>query len=333
MVIYYKPDYGKEELKAVERVLDSGWTTQGEQVALFEKEFAISNGSRYAIAVSNATTGLYLACTLMPNAEIIIPNYNFIAGYQAAKLAKKKVLISTCGDDYKIQDTGYIKPGTAVMPMHFGGSRCDIKPFIDKKMFIIEDCAHCIPANTRYKGDIQVYSFYANKCISIGEGGMICTDNEEFAYKLKKIKNHGRSINTGYDYELTEEGFNFKMTDIQASIGRIQLARANYNKWRRHEVANRYKKNLNGVCGIANSDDDNNDWHLVVIRHERAEEIRDEFVNKDIRFSRHYKPINQNIKRDMDKYEQSVSLPIYPEMRLEDVDEVCDVIKNILKEG
>ena len=237
----------KQDIKQVEKILKSGWLTHGKNTINFENEFKKFTGAKFAITVSSCTAGLHLSCMalqLKKGDEVIVPSQTHVATAHAVKLTGATPIF--CDINYL---TGLINPEKikkiitkktkAIILVHINGFSCEINEIKKickrKKIKIIEDCAHGLGSmyNKKHVGNFGiagVFSFYPTKQITTGEGGMLITNNKQFAKKIRSIKAFGidkditqRKI-PGY-YDVKDLGINYRMTDFQAAIGYKQLKR------------------------------------------------------------------------------------------------------------
>ena len=241
-----QPNIGEEEKNAVLEVLDSGMLAQGKQVETLEQQFAEFIGTDYAIATSNGTTALHLALLALgigPGDEVITTSFSFIASsnaivYTGARPVFVDIDPTTFTLNPDLIESKITSKTKAILPVHLFGLPADmtkIKALADKHhLFIIEDAcqAHGATLNgqkTGSFGDIACYSFYPTKNMTTGEGGMITTNNEELAEKLRLLRSHGMKVR--YHHDIL--GYNFRMTDIAAAIGLAQLKKLpDFNKAR-----------------------------------------------------------------------------------------------------
>lgn len=373
------PDIGEEEINEVVKSLQSGWLTTGPKAKQFEQDFVgLLGGGIEAIAVNSATAGLHLALEAVgigPGDEVITSPYTFTATAEVIRyLGAHPVFVdinpNTFNMDYeKIEDAITLKT-KAILPVHFAGLACEMGPILEiaqrHRLKVIEDAAHALPAT--YKGnligtlgsDATVYSFYATKTITTGEGGMIVTRDMEIARRCRAMRLHGisrdvfdryTSNNPSWYYEVIAPGFKYNLTDVAASIGIHQLKKVNIFHEKREMMARRYGEALKGlplVLPPAAPPGDLHAWHLYVIRLlETATVGRDEFIQqmaaRGIGCSVHFIPLHiQPFWRDtyslrphyfpcsLAAYYQAVSLPLYTKMREEDQDRVIRAIKEIL---
>jgi len=373
------PDIGEEELTEVTNVLRSGWITTGPKVRQFESDFQeFIGGDVEAISVNSATSGLHLALESLgvtEGDEVIIPSLTFtatavVARYLGADVKIVDVNPVTLNIDIKaIRDA--ITPNTKVIiPVHYAGLSCDMDEILllakDFGLKVVEDAAHALP--TVYKGgmigslksDITVFSFYANKTMTTGEGGMVVTRNSELAKRMKIMRLHGidrdafdrfQSKKPAWYYEVTAPGFKYNMTDIAAAIGIHQLKKLSDFLKRRKYLAKKYFDLLVDLPLTLPADDvdsGSHSWHLFVIRVQDNSPVnRDELIqflgDKGIGTSVHYVPLHHQpywcdryqLTNDMfpeaDKaYQSMVSIPLYTAMSDEQQDRVIQALHEAL---
>lgn len=373
------PEIGEEEINAVVSCMKSGWFTTGPMAKKFEEDFStyLGDPALQSIALNSATMGLMLALEALgvgTGDEVIVPTYTFSAtAMTSVYLGAKPVFCDVSPDSLNLDTSkieALITPKTkAIVPVHFAGLSCDMDAImaIAKKhnLKVIEDAAHALP--TTYKGktignhtsDATVYSFYATKTITTGEGGMIVTDNEEVAKRCRIMRLHGisRDVFDRYTakgskwyYEIVAPGAKCNLTDMAASIGIEQLKKANAFQKRREYIAELYLENFKDLAlklPARAPKGDIHSWHLFVIRLDGAKISRDEFISKmdehKIGCSVHFIPLHlQPYYRDTFGYQKgdfpvaeaafdnAVSLPIYTKMSDEEVIRVINAVKSIL---
>lgn len=270
-----KPYFSEKEEKAVISALRSGWVSQGPKVIEFEEAFSRYVGSNFAVATTSCTTALFLsfkATGIKARDEIICPSFSFIATANSilhADAIPKFVDIdpNTYNIDVSLIEKAITKNTRAIMPVHQGGLSCDIDEInkIARKhgLSVIEDAACAIGSG--YKGkkigsgaNLTCFSFHPRKILVIGEGGMITTSNPRHVQKLKRLRHHGMSISDLERHKAkkviieryAELGYNFRMTDLQASIGIVQLGKLDKMLTIRRKLAERYNKLLKDMEGI-----------------------------------------------------------------------------------
>jgi dTDP-4-amino-4,6-dideoxygalactose transaminase len=370
------PEIGEEEIAEVLDALRSGWLTTGPKAKQFEQAFAeFIGGNVQAIAVNSATAGLHLALEALgigAGDEVITTTHTFTATAAVIRhLGANPVLIDVDPitlniDTHKIEAA--ITPRTKViMPVHFGGLACDMDAILTLAkrygLKVVEDAAHAIP--TSYKGqligslasDVTVYSFYANKTITTGEGGMIVTRDPEIAKRCQVMRLHGisrdafdrfTSTKPAWHYEVVAPGCKYNMTDIAASIGIHQLRKAKAFQQKREMIAQQYDQALADLplqLPAKAPAGDLHSWHLYIIRLGDDLNIgRNTFIEKlaelGIGTSVHYIPLHYhpywrdtyNLKPEQfpcstRAYERLVSLPIYTKMTDNAQARVIDAVK------
>jgi dTDP-4-amino-4,6-dideoxygalactose transaminase len=370
------PDIGEEEINEVVEALRSGWVTSGPKTKQFETDFsAYLGGNCDAIAVNSATAGLHLGLEAMrigPGDEVITTTHTFTATAEIIRyLGADPVFVDVDSDTLCIDVDAVeraITPRTkAIIPVHFAGRSANMKRLLSiaqqHGLKVMEDAAHALP--TTFEGsligtlasDVTVFSFYANKTITTGEGGMLVTRDPEIAKRARVMRLHGinrdafdrfTSKTPSWYYEIVAPGFKYNMTDIAASIGIHQLKKADVFQQKRAHIANLYDAALENLPIIRPPRALNGDvhsWHLYVIQlAEDAGVARDVFIERmfeqGVGCSVHYIPLHlQPYWRDLYSltpemfpisqriYERTVSLPLYTRMTEADVSRVVAAVK------
>jgi perosamine synthetase len=266
-----RPEFGEAEARAVADVLATGWVSQGPRVAEFEQAFASRVGARYGVATSSCTTALHLALEIAgvgPGDEVICPSYSFIATANAVLYAGgTPVFADIQADTWNIDPIDAcrrVTPRTrAIVPVHQVGLAADLDalaPLASRGVAIVEDAACAIGAVYRGRaigshGHIACFSFHPRKTISAGEGGMLMTDDADVAERARQLRSHGATTSDharhrakGLVFEQYPQlGYNYRMTDIQAAIGLVQLTKVDRLLARRREIASRYDAAFGGV--------------------------------------------------------------------------------------
>lgn len=296
MIPITQVQFGAEEEQLVIQVLRSGNIAQGPLVEKFERKFAELCGVNHAIAVNNGTTSLVAALQVLdfePQDEVITSPFTFVATVNAALEAGVKVRFADINeDDFNISPDsveGLISDRTkAIIPVHLYGQMAEMQPLMDisKKndLFVVEDAAQSHGAT--YKGKcagsfgIGSFSFYATKNLTTGEGGMITTDDDKIADRLRVLRNQG--MRAKYVYEVA--GHNYRMTDLQAAIVIPQIDRYSQTVKSRRNNAAMLTEGLSDISGLITPQTHSNRehvWHQYTIRiTEDAKVSRDEFVNR-----------------------------------------------------
>lgn len=266
MIPVCEPLIGGKELEYVTDCLQSNWiSSMGKYIGEFEHKFAQYCGSRYGVSTTSGTTALHLALAALnigKGDEVIVPAFTMIAPVFAILYTGAKPVLVDCEPETWNMDVtqieGKITPKTrAILPVHIYGHPCDMDPILDiaKKyhLYVVEDAAEAHGAEYKGRkvggiGDVGCFSFYANKIITTGEGGMVVTNREEVAERARRLKDQAYSREKRFLH--TDLGFNYRMTNIQAAIGLAQLERADELVERRRKNARLYTQLLTGVEGI-----------------------------------------------------------------------------------
>ncbi len=376
------PSLGKEEEEAALRVIRSGWLTTGRETAAFEEEFARKVGARFALALNSATAGLHLgleALGIGPESTIITTPYTFTATAEAARYMGARIVFCDIGPSGFNMDPEMLEQCfkqcraegmnvQAVLPVHIGGEPCGMTAIMELARqygaAVLEDAAHAFPVKsddgkwTGTSGNAGVYSFYATKTITTGEGGMLVTDDEDLAARVRVMRLHGidrtiwdryTSASSGWSYSVVEAGYKYNMTDLAAAIGREQLKKADLFLEQRRYIAARYRESMDGLPGlILPEDKEEHAWHLFIIglspeagisRDAMIEALRKQGVGTSV----HYIPLHVmpyyrelyklepgDFPNAWERYKKSLSLPIFPGMTDSQVDRVIEAVKNSL---
>ena len=382
MINYGRQNINEEDIEAVINVLKSDFLTQGPIIEQFEKKVAQYCGARYAVAVSNATAALHIACLsagLKKNEVVWTSPNTFVASANCALYCGGKVDFvdineSTYNMDVNMLEeklkNAEIKP-KIVIPVHFAGQSCEMEKIyeLSKKygFKIIEDASHAIGADYKNSkvgsckySDMTVFSFHPVKIITTGEGGMVLTNNEELYEKLKIYRSHGvtrskllMKNNSGepWYYEQIDLGFNYRITDMQAALGKSQMDRLDEFVGRRRVLAQQYDELLKEIKVITPYQEANtkSSWHLYVIKIDfknaniSKKELFKLMKEKGIILNLHYIPVHtqpyyKNLgfeKGDFpvseQYYKEVFTLPLYYSLTDEQQDYIVTSLKEVLK--
>jgi perosamine synthetase len=265
---WWSPEIGPNELGLVKEVLESGYINEGDVVARFEKRIAELVGARHAVATTSGTSAIFLALAglgIGHGDEVIVPDVTFIATANAVVLAgAKPVLVDvepkTLGIDPAALERAITSRTKAVVPVHVTGRGADMKRVVEiarrKNLVVVEDAAEALRSKHEGRwlgtwGNAGCFSFSPNKTITSGQGGMIVTDDDKLAQRLRELKDQGRPVRgTGGDDAHPTLGFNFKLTNLQAAVAMGQLGYLEDRLARQRAIYQRYVAGLRGVRGI-----------------------------------------------------------------------------------
>lgn len=356
-------DYGVEEENAVLAVLRSKWLTMGGVTQEFEQRFCELTGAKYAFAVSNATEALHLAAMALgigPGDEVITPSLSFVATSNAVLYTGADVRFAdVCGpQDLTIDPEDIerkITPRTrAITVMHYGGYPCrmpEIMALAEKHgLPVIEDAAHSPGAVLDGKalgswGDVGCFSFFSNKNLSTGEGGMVVTSREDLADKIRLIRSHGMTSLTydrhkghAYSYQVVTLGYNYRIDEIHSALGLEQLKKLAGNNARRGQFVQLYRRELDkiGVQAPFSEERGQPAYHLMPVLLPPGTDrkaVIDHMRLDAIQTSIHYPPTHTfdyyvqrygqvSLPKTEDLAERELTLPLYPTMGNEAVQEV-----------
>lgn len=375
----FRPVIGRQEIEAVIAVMQSGWLTTGSKAQEFEQKFAAFMGGVEAVAVNSATAGLHLAaeaCGICPGDEVLVPTLTFTATASVIRyLGAEVVLVDVEKGNLSIDLEHAARRITprckAIIPVHFAGFPCDMTKVLAfarrHGLKVIEDAAHALPTRCgsrmigSWESDATVFSFYATKPITTGEGGMIVTRDPQIAERARTMRSHGlnrdafdrfRKVGASWSYDVVAPGFKYNMTDVAAAIGIVQLNRVYALQSARQLAAERYFEQLADLpldCPTRAPTGSLHAWHMFPIRvHETAPATRDDLIAalavEGIGTSVHYRPLHQMTywrerypaKPDefaiADRYfAGALTLPLFPGMTEAQVDRVAQVVRQVLK--
>jgi len=267
MIPVAEPSLEEEELKNIIEAVKSGWiSSKGKFIEEFEQGFANYCGRKYGVATSNGTVALHLALKALgigkgdEGDEVIVPDLTFIATANAVTYCNAKPVFVDSHPDYWCIDPEKIEEKItsktkAIIPVHLYGHPCDMDAIMDiaecHGLYVIEDAAEAHGAEYKGKkvgsfGGVSCFSFYGNKIITTGEGGMCLTDDEELAEKMKALRDHAMDLNKRYWHNVI--GFNYRMTNLQAAVGVAQLTKINQFIEKKIQIADWYKEGLKDLA-------------------------------------------------------------------------------------
>jgi dTDP-4-amino-4,6-dideoxygalactose transaminase len=383
------PEIGEEEIQEVANCLRSGWLTTGPKTRQFETDFeamlnaaggGVAQGNQpvQAIAVNSATAGLHLALEAIgigPGDEVIVPTHTFTATAEVVRyLGADPVFVDVLPGSLNINPdlvrAAITSRTKAIMPVHFAGLAADIAEIIaiakQHGLKVVEDAAHALPCTVNgiavgnLQTDAAVFSFYANKTITTGEGGMVVSRNPELIKRCKTMRLHGinrdvfdrfTSKAPSWYYEVVAPGFKYNLTDLASAIGIHQLKKAELFRAKRQAIVDQYNaafENLPVILPQGAAADGLHSWHLYVLRLSDACPLsRDQFVEalyaQGIGCSVHYIPLHlqpywqgtyklskNSFPVSQKAYERMVSIPLYSKMTQAEVDRVVSAVQQTL---
>ena len=378
MIPYSRQTIDDDDIKAVVEVLKSDWLTTGPKVAEFEEAVADYVGAKYAVAVSSGTAALHCAMYALgigTGDEVIVPPITFAATANCVVFQGGTPVFADVDPDTLLLNPEKVEEKItentkAIIAVDYAGHPCDydsLRKIADKNnLLLVADACHALGA--KYKGqkvgslaDLNIFSFHPVKHITTGEGGMITTDDTELAGRMRLFRNHGittdhhqREKQGSWFYEMTDLGFNYRITDFQCALGISQLRKLPNFLERRHEIAAHYDEALAGLPGIkplAVRPDALHAYHLYVVRVDSGASGVDRTAvftslrENGIGINVHYIPVHLHpFYREKfftgtelcpvaeAAYEQIISLPMFPGMTDENVREVTVGLRNIILE-
>jgi dTDP-4-amino-4,6-dideoxygalactose transaminase len=396
-VPFFRPELDSGEVEEVVAALRSGWLTTGPRVRKFEEEFSRAVAAPHAVAVNSCTAALHLAVEalgLSAGEGVLVPTMTFAATAEVVRYMGAIPILVDCDPETGNMDLADAERKLAdlaqgrlpapvarasrvvgIMPVHVGGLMLDpeaVRSFADRHgLWVVEDAAHAFPAAWRRDSsapwrrcgertaDVTCFSFYANKTITTGEGGMAVTADPRIADRMRLMSLHGLSQDawnryTGggkWDYRIVAPGFKYNLTDLAAAIGLRQLARAEDMRERRERIAGAYREAFADVESIElppEGEDRIHAWHLfpIRLRLESLSMTRDELVEelkaRGVGCSVHWRPLHlhpyyeetfgwrpDELPAATALWPRLVTLPLFPAMREDELDRVVDVVREL----
>ena len=368
----YEPWISDEDKKIVKKTLTQSMLTLGPQLEKFENDFCKYSKAKYAVAVSNCTAALHLslmALGIKKDDEVIIPDLTFVADANAILACNAKPVIVDINKENFFLSISNIKKNItkktkAIIPVHIYGQVCNIEEILDvakdNNLKVIEDCAHAVGTFHKSKhvgtlGNTGCFSFYPTKNITTAEGGMVITNSEKIAEKVRQLRNHGmtKSLKSRYSseypwiFDIKQSGYNYRLDEIRAALGITQLKRIKKINELRKKASSYYNKNLQNIPGIILPDmvnDKTHSYHLYTIRVTKPYKLsRNQLFKKlkdnGIRTTVYWMPIHKytayrkfvktsNTLNTTKIYDEILALPLFPNISKKHQDAVIKVIKS-----
>ena len=370
-------NFGVEEEQAVQQVVRSGWLSMGEVTKGFEQEFATFVGAKHTLAVTNATAALHLACLAMgigPGDEVIVPSLTFVATANAVRYTGATPVFA----DIESLDWLNISPASietritertrAILVVHYAGSPCDMPAIMEiarhHNLVVLEDSAHAIGSKLDGRslgtwGSIGCYSFFSNKNMTTGEGGMLATDDVALAEKLRILRSHGmtslswdRHQGHAYSYDVVDLGYNYRIDEMRSALGRVQLRKLPAGNLRRGELTALYRELLAELAPEVQMPFSENRgtscYHILPVLLPKGTDrigFMESLKQKGIQTSIHYPPVHHfriyneefqkrglTLQLTEEVAAREVTLPLYPTMSNEQVHWVAQAVKEALQE-
>lgn len=368
----FKLNYDEREQKAVRDTLESGWITMGQRTLDFEAAYGrmLGEGAK-CLGVANGTAALHiavLAAGVKPGDEVIVPSLTFIADLNAVRVSGGEVVLAdiVSKDDWAMDPADIERKITsktkAVLIVHYAGYACDMDAIlaICKKhgLKLIEDCAHA--PGGEYKGrklgtfgDLSAWSFFSNKNLAVGEGGMVVTRDESLWQTCKNLRSHGMTVASfdrmkgrAVSYDVLEPGFNYRIDEMRSALGLVQLEKLAGANARRGEITRLYFSHLDALKGVSvpfrRFERGVPTWHIMpILLHEGVDRLAvvESMKEDGIQTSIHY-PSIQSFTAYRDRVgptplaqfvsEHELTLPLYPTMSDAEVDLVCAALERAL---
>jgi UDP-4-amino-4,6-dideoxy-N-acetyl-beta-L-altrosamine transaminase len=346
----------EDDIAAVISVMRGDWLTQGPTIDVFEEGIAERVGARHAVAFSSGTAGLHAAAAaadLGPGDTVVTSPLTFMASANCARYVGAAVGLVDIDLHTWNMDLAKLPPTVdAVVAVHYAGLPADLRAMSYRPRVVIEDAAHALGAHTPdgpvgncAHSDMCVFSFHPVKPITTGEGGIVTTNDDGLAEKLRRFRTHG-IVRTpekgGWSYTISELGFNYRMTDVQAALGLSQLSKLSNFIDRRNEIAQRYRYLLAELPVTLPPTASNgflHGYHLFPIltgdRKRIFDGLRESGIGVQVHYVPiHHHPISASISAELPNcdavYEQLISIPIYPALADSDQDYVVQTLRNLL---
>lgn len=358
MIPVYRPEIGKEEEEEILKVLRSGWISSASPtVREFEKKFSSYIGRKFGVATSNGTTALHLAVTALgirEGDEVIVPDLTFISPVNVVLYNRARpVLVDVEEENWGLDPDKVRRAITdktkAIIVVHLYGNPAkvsELKEIAEEKgIYVIEDCAEAHGAEYEGKkvgtfGDVSCFSFYANKVITTGEGGMCLTDDEELYEKMLILRDHGMTKEKRYWHEVV--GYNYRMTGLQAALGLAQLKKIDEFITRKREIARAYQELLGDLVTVQRDPPKGKSiFWLFSILTQKRDLLKEYLYRNGIETRRFFYPVHvmplysgfaSSLKYDVSLKLSSLglNLPSYPSLSIKEIEYISTKIKEFL---
>jgi dTDP-4-amino-4,6-dideoxygalactose transaminase len=375
---FARPSIDQKDIDAVVSVLESGWLTQGPVTRAFEEEFAQAVGAKHAIAVCSCTAGLHLALEAVgigPGDKVLTTPYTFTATAEVIRYLGAEICFADIEGPSLLWDMDAVEKALkadpsikALLPVHVAGQAVDMERLLELAgdRPIIEDAAHALPTQVRVDGGwktigsigkITCFSFYATKTITSAEGGMVTTEDDDLAARMRLMRLHGIDADAwrryrekgAWGYDVVAPGYKYNISDLHSALGKSQLARADHFSAQRTAIAKRYHEALSDLPWIelpVSVEHSSHCWHLYAAR------VRPDTIDRQtviqalaedgIGISVHFKPLHlhtyyaeryqlapDDFPVALDHFNRAFSLPIFMDMTDEDIDRVVQVLRGV----
>ena len=356
---YGRQSIGPDDIAAVEKIFSSPWLTQGPVVPEFEAAVAEKVGAQFAVAFTSATAALH-GCTaaagIKPGDTVYTSPITFIASANCARyVGATPALLDIDPSTWNIDPRDIDQRISALVAVDFAGLPMQWEGLTSRPRVIIEDADHALgaraaagPVGNCAVADMTVFSFHPVKPITTGEGGMVTTNDPELAERLRSFRSHGiQRVDDpeSWEYDAATLGYNYRMTELQASLGLSQLAKLDSFILRRNELADRYRELLGDLpidLPPAAQADCTHGYHLFVIGVDNRREVFRGLRRAGVRVQVHYIPVHHHsVSSDLNipeggfpnaeaYYERAISLPIYPDLTFDEQDQVVKTLRDLL---
>jgi dTDP-4-amino-4,6-dideoxygalactose transaminase len=371
-------DFDSQEEQAVLDVIQSRWLTMGAVTEQFEQEFATTLRAKHAIAVTNATAALHLACIATgfgAGDEVILPSLTFVATANAVRYTGATPVFADIEGEHSLNispraiEACITRRTRAILVVHYGGYACDMPAILALAqrhgLAVIEDAAHAVGSQLKgcmlgAWGSMGCFSFFSNKNMTTGEGGMLVTDDDYLADKLRILRSHGMTSLTwdrhkghAWSYDVVDLGYNYRIDEIRSALGRVQLNKLEYNNEIRRQRTRLYHEMLNELCpsvGVPFQEHPGTSaCHLLPVLLPQGtlrEAVMERMKSRGVQTSIHYPPIHQfsayrelpspaaqDLKVTENVAARQVTLPLYPAMTESDVTYVVEALRDALVEA